>query len=145
MFPAGLLVLTLQELLPIFNRLELESGRWVPRHWPPNLGAPRDIPHGADIHPSVYNLHRAGVLKDSELPKTGGDNPHISPLRVAFAWNSTSRGERKGNEDKISAGNRKSGFQISRRLISTASRGKRETGNVSSILSEAITTGAARL
>ncbi|PVH81831.1 hypothetical protein DL98DRAFT_623095 [Cadophora sp. DSE1049] len=79
----GVLFWWILELLPIFNRLELEGGRWVPRHWPPNLGAPRDIPHGAEIHPSVYNLHRAGVLKDDQLPKTGGDNPHISPLRVS--------------------------------------------------------------
>ncbi|KAH7407997.1 sporulation associated protein [Cadophora sp. MPI-SDFR-AT-0126] len=92
----GVLFWWILELLPIFNRLELEGGRWVPRHWPPNLGAPRDIPHGAEIHPSVYNLHRAGILKDYQLPKTGGDNPHINSLRVSFSW--ATRPEQKMRE-----------------------------------------------
>lgn len=31
------------EILPFFTRLELENGEWVPRYWPPNRGAARDV------------------------------------------------------------------------------------------------------
>lgn len=31
------------EILPFFTRLELENGEWVPRYWPPNMGAARDV------------------------------------------------------------------------------------------------------
>ncbi|KAK6355164.1 hypothetical protein TWF696_004284 [Orbilia brochopaga] len=48
------------EVLPVFTRLELEFGRWVPRHWPPNLGFTRDIPEGAVFHESVHRRERAG-------------------------------------------------------------------------------------
>ncbi|KAF2839962.1 hypothetical protein M501DRAFT_1016047 [Patellaria atrata CBS 101060] len=74
------------ELLPFFARLELENGKWIPRHFPPNLGAPRDIPKGANIHKSVYELHQAGYLTDEQLPKMGGNNPHINPTGALFAW-----------------------------------------------------------
>lgn len=74
------------EILPIFTRLELEHGKWVPRHWPPNNGAPRDIPDGAIIHKSVPELHQAGILQADQLPKTGGDNAHISPTGALLAW-----------------------------------------------------------
>ncbi|KAH8587871.1 hypothetical protein B0O99DRAFT_731593 [Bisporella sp. PMI_857] len=130
------------ELLPIFNRLELEGGRWVPRHWPPNLGAPRDIPHGADIHSSVYDLHRAGVLKDDQLPKTGGDNPHISPLRVSFAWN---RSPRVNEGNRRPSGHEKSSISLSRMLSFPFGKSKEESHSVSSVLSDALANGAARL
>ncbi|TAQ86876.1 hypothetical protein B7494_g4791 [Chlorociboria aeruginascens] len=116
------------EILPLFTRLELEKGRWVPRHWPPNLGAPRDIPDGAQIHHSVYNLHRAGILRDDHLPKTGGDSPHISPSRVFFAWNRTSTAHKQ--EGKTGNGN-----------MSPQSK----KGDLSSILAKALVNGAARL
>ncbi|EDN02766.1 predicted protein [Histoplasma mississippiense (nom. inval.)] len=61
------------EILPLFTRLELEYGEWIPRYWPPNLGATRDIPRDAKIHCSVVQLYKAGVL--SEMPRLGGDLP----------------------------------------------------------------------
>jgi len=91
--------LIVTEFLPIFTRLELEKGRWIPRYWPPNLGAPRDIPHGAQIHPSVYDLHHAGILRDDQLPKTGGNNPHINPSRVLLAWNKFSTAQEQLRRD----------------------------------------------
>lgn len=60
-------------MLPFFSRLELEFGKWIPRHWPPNLGAARDLPDNAILHESVHRLHKAGVI--SSLPKLGGDGP----------------------------------------------------------------------
>ncbi|KAF2179680.1 hypothetical protein K469DRAFT_673774 [Zopfia rhizophila CBS 207.26] len=74
------------EILPFFTRLELESGKWVPRHWPPNLGAPRDISNGAKIHKSVYELCQAGYLTEEQMPKTGGDNPHINVTGALNFW-----------------------------------------------------------
>ena len=51
-------------MLRFFTRLELEDREWVPRHWPPNLGASkgiRTIPH---IHnESVNNMLDSGVLE----------------------------------------------------------------------------------
>ncbi|KAE8151334.1 hypothetical protein BDV25DRAFT_128857 [Aspergillus avenaceus] len=61
------------EILPLFTRLELEHGRWIPRYWPPNLGASRDLPDDAVVHPSVQAMHHAN-----------------DPLRVArslLPWN----------------------------------------------------------
>lgn len=58
----------------------------MPRHWPPNLGAPRDIPNGASIHKSVYELHQAGYLTEQQMPKTGGDNPHVNVKGALNAW-----------------------------------------------------------
>ncbi|KAK8197371.1 sporulation associated protein [Phyllosticta capitalensis] len=76
------------ECLPIFMRLELEHGEWVPRHWPPNLGAPRDIPHDGKIHESVDEMVKAGILDPSSIPKKGGDNPHLpSVATVMGQWN----------------------------------------------------------
>ncbi|KAL6702529.1 hypothetical protein ACN47E_001568 [Coniothyrium glycines] len=74
------------EILPIFTRLELEKGKWVPRYWPPNLGAPRDIPHRASIHKSVYELRQAGHLTEEQMPKLGGDNPHVNVKGALNAW-----------------------------------------------------------
>ena len=71
------------EILPIFSRLELENTVWVPRHWPPNLGAERDLPDNAVLHRSVYSLYRARVLE--KLPKLGGNGPPRLPkLSRAF-------------------------------------------------------------
>lgn len=61
------------ESLPFFTRLELEHGKWVPRYWPPNMGASRDIPKGAAIHPTVDEMCKAGVLRPDQKPKIGGD------------------------------------------------------------------------
>ena len=36
-------LLMITESLPFFTRLELENGEWVPRYWPPNMGASRDV------------------------------------------------------------------------------------------------------
>ena len=41
------------EWLPIFKRLELIQGQWKPLYFPPNMCDTRDIPDGADMHPSV--------------------------------------------------------------------------------------------
>lgn len=74
--------LTFLESWPFFSRLELEGGKWVPRHWPPNLGAPRDLPSNARIHSSVKTMVKAGLI---EMPKTGGDNSHFTNTRGIFA------------------------------------------------------------
>ncbi|KAK8186470.1 sporulation associated protein [Phyllosticta citribraziliensis] len=68
------------ECLPIFTRLELENGKWVPRHCPPNMGARRDIPLDAEIHPSVAEMVKAGILQGSLIPVKGGDNPNLSSV-----------------------------------------------------------------
>ncbi|KAI9369076.1 hypothetical protein BJX61DRAFT_545942 [Aspergillus egyptiacus] len=70
------------EILPVATRLELEDGEWVPRRLPPNFGAARDIPHGATIHPSVYEMLESGILEDFPVPKPGGDNPNLPPALV---------------------------------------------------------------
>lgn len=67
------------EILPIFSRLELEKGKWVPRFWPPNLGAPRDIPTEGVLHPSVNEMIKAGILDPKSVPEKGGDNPIALP------------------------------------------------------------------
>src|SRR6187402_62254 len=63
------------EVLP-FSYLVLSRGKWVPRNWPPNLGAKRDIPLGAEIHPSVLVMKRSGILQPSDMPKLGGKEPY---------------------------------------------------------------------
>ncbi|KAH7356398.1 sporulation associated protein [Rhexocercosporidium sp. MPI-PUGE-AT-0058] len=139
----GVLFWWILEILPIFNRLELEKGRWVPRHWPPNLGAPRDIPHGAEIHPSVYSLHRAGVLKDDQLPQTGGDNPHISPLRVSFAWSAKEQTQKA--EASSFSGLSKPILGLDRVIPSKFGKSLKESQmSVSEILSDAISKGSAQ-
>ncbi|KAI9888526.1 MAG: hypothetical protein M1814_006860 [Vezdaea aestivalis] len=75
------------EILPLFTRLELENNRWIPRYWPPNLGATRDIPDGAEIHPSVQRMHQAGILTHNQMPRTGGDTPTIFlPSNALKMW-----------------------------------------------------------
>jgi len=66
-------------VLPLFARLELEGGKWVPRYWPPNLGSTRDIPLDSKIHPTVQQLRRSGILSDKQLPVIGG---HSKPLSM---------------------------------------------------------------
>ncbi|KAF1969428.1 hypothetical protein BU23DRAFT_652823 [Bimuria novae-zelandiae CBS 107.79] len=73
------------EILPIFSRLELENDVWVPRQWPPNLGALRDIPTEANIHPTVEAMYKAGVLSQEEMPVLGGTDPPIPTLPGAAA------------------------------------------------------------
>ncbi|KAL4804311.1 hypothetical protein BDV18DRAFT_142933 [Aspergillus unguis] len=70
------------EVLPIATRLELEHGKWVPRRFPPNFGASRDIPCGAAIHDSVYEMLNSGILDDFPIPKPGGNNPNLPPALV---------------------------------------------------------------
>jgi hypothetical protein len=91
------------EILPIFSRLELEDGKWVPRHMPPNFGARRDIPLEAHIHPTVEAMHRAGVLSKDQMPILGGTDPPIPTIPNAaaiFAARARQRRERaqKGKE-----------------------------------------------
>ncbi|KAL8960392.1 MAG: hypothetical protein Q9193_002894 [Seirophora villosa] len=56
------------EIIPLFSRLEYENEKWVVRRFPPSLGAYRDIPSGADIHPSVKLLFKQGTLPKEETP-----------------------------------------------------------------------------
>ncbi|KAF2265212.1 hypothetical protein CC78DRAFT_559982 [Lojkania enalia] len=75
------------ELLPIFSRLELEGGKWVPRHLPPNNGARRDIPSNAEIHPTVSAMYHAGVLSLEQMPVLGGtDPPSLRPSALLSSW-----------------------------------------------------------
>jgi hypothetical protein len=91
----------------------------------------------------VYNLHRAGVLKDNQLPKTGGNNPHISALRVSFAWSKTPAGGTA--VDKQSNGIGKGSLNLIRVLAIPFSNSKTDERDVSSILSNALANGTARL
>ncbi|KAF2478295.1 uncharacterized protein BDR25DRAFT_251030 [Lindgomyces ingoldianus] len=77
------------EVLPFFSRLELEDGKWVPRHFPPNLGASRDIPSKAIIHPSVEAMYRAGVLTTDQMPVLGGTESETQKLFRVKAFTST--------------------------------------------------------
>ncbi|KAI4090257.1 MAG: hypothetical protein LQ344_004883 [Seirophora lacunosa] len=68
------------EIIPLFSRLEYENEKWVVRRFPPSLGAYRDIPSGADIHPSVKLLFKQGTLPKEETPaaivaETEGSDP----------------------------------------------------------------------
>ncbi|KAF3914692.1 hypothetical protein AA313_de0206004 [Arthrobotrys entomopaga] len=58
--------------------LEYEKGKWVPRYWPPNFGAMRDIPADADIHPSLVALHEAGILKANQVPTLLTNRDHYT-------------------------------------------------------------------
>jgi hypothetical protein len=60
------------ELIPISSRLELEDKKWVARHFPPNLGAKRDIPDEAEINDSVTKMLHDGILDQSMKPIKGG-------------------------------------------------------------------------
>ncbi|KAI5306175.1 hypothetical protein KEM56_001985 [Ascosphaera pollenicola] len=75
------------EILPIFTRLELVKGKWIPRRLPPNLGTPRDLPDNAVIDSSVRDMIRAGILDEDSIPPLGGDNPNIPNVaNVAYTW-----------------------------------------------------------
>ena len=52
----------------------------MPRHWPPNLGANRDIPSDATIHHSVNDMVQAGIIEES--PYKGGDNSHFPDVSL---------------------------------------------------------------
>jgi hypothetical protein len=41
------------------------------------MGAPRDIPVEAEIHSSVNEMVKAGILDRESIPKKGGDNPNL--------------------------------------------------------------------
>ena len=67
--------------------MELHNGKWIPRRLPPNLGAPRDLPDYAVIHPSVKEMIKAGILDKDSVPPSGGDNPNLPNVaNVAYAW-----------------------------------------------------------
>jgi hypothetical protein len=70
------------EILPIFKRLELEGGKWVPRYLPPNLGYTRDLPSCAVLHPSVIERVNQGK----------GYNPKNTGFDEAFNENSMANG-----------------------------------------------------
>ncbi|KAJ5437740.1 uncharacterized protein N7458_008738 [Penicillium daleae] len=75
------------EILPIFTRLELENGKWIPRRLPPNLGAPRDLPSDAVIDPSVKEMIQAGILDKESIPPRGGDNPNLPNVaNITYTW-----------------------------------------------------------
>ena len=81
--------MSLTEFLPIFTRLELENGKWVPRRLPPNLGASRDLPRYAVIHPSVKEMIKAGILDKKSIPPRGGDNPNLPNIaNISNTWGS---------------------------------------------------------
>ena len=48
------------EYIPFFKRLELIDDQWKPMYFPPSMGAARDIPAGATLHPSVIKRARTG-------------------------------------------------------------------------------------
>lgn len=75
-----------QEIIPLFTRLELEHGEWIPRYWPPNLGVARDLPPDARLHKSVLQMHKAGVIRD--MPRLGGDPPPSfqDPVMLMQSW-----------------------------------------------------------
>ncbi|KAL8921769.1 MAG: hypothetical protein Q9208_005526 [Pyrenodesmia sp. 3 TL-2023] len=56
------------EYIPLFSRLEYKDEKWVVERFPPSRGAYRDIPTGAEIHPSVKLLYEEGVLSEDETP-----------------------------------------------------------------------------
>lgn len=120
------------EILPIFTRLELEDGRWVPRHWPPHLGRRRSLPKGAKIHPSVYELHRAGILTSEQLPQTGGSSPYINPSQVFSTW-------------KQDQGKPNGSFHLGKEGKESTESSREGKHGVSSILANALTNGSARL
>ncbi|KAJ6263850.1 hypothetical protein Dda_2422 [Drechslerella dactyloides] len=74
----GVLGWWILEVVPFISRLEYEKGKWVPRYWPPNFGASRDIPADADIHPSLVALQEGGVLKPTEVPKLLANKDHYT-------------------------------------------------------------------
>ncbi|KAF8540123.1 hypothetical protein BDD12DRAFT_777466 [Trichophaea hybrida] len=72
----------LLEVLPIFKRLELEGGKWVPTYWPPNLGSTRDLPSNAVLHQSVIERINAA----------NGYNPKNLGFIEAYNQNSVENG-----------------------------------------------------
>ena len=73
------------EILPIFKRLELEDGKWVPTYWPPNLGFTRDLPSSATLHPSV--IQRVSYKSDN------GYDPGNLGFEAAFNPHSVENGD----------------------------------------------------
>lgn len=60
----------------------------MPRYFPPNLGAPRDIPDDGVIHHSVDAMIKAGILDEKSVPERGGNNPHLPSIAsVTAQWN----------------------------------------------------------
>lgn len=51
------------------------------------MGAPRDLPHDAVIHPSVKEMIKAGILDKESIPPRGGDNPNLPNVaNLAYTW-----------------------------------------------------------
>ncbi|KUJ12983.1 uncharacterized protein LY89DRAFT_709465 [Mollisia scopiformis] len=72
-----------QEWVP-FSYGYISDGKWVSRQLPPNLGSRRDIPVGADIHPSVMMMNRAGVLPEDQMPRMGGEELYNAQKPLSF-------------------------------------------------------------
>lgn len=74
-----------------FFTFELEESDWVPRYWPANLGAKRNMPRYAATHPSVENLFNNGFVRKDQMLHVDGDAAPCLRLRraeevcVAFA------------------------------------------------------------
>lgn len=60
------------EILSFFT-FELEESHWVPRYWPANLGAKRNMPRYAATHPSVENLFSTGVVRKDQMLHVDSD------------------------------------------------------------------------
>lgn len=60
------------------------------------MGAPRDIPEDAVIHPSVHEMVRAGILDPKSIPPRGGNNSHLpSTARITGAWKAMKKSQEK--------------------------------------------------
>jgi len=75
---------------------ELIGGKWMPRYWPPNFGRRRDIPLGAEIHPTVQQMRRSGILLESDMPRLEGEEPY-DPLSK-WSFFSLFKRKKKGKE-----------------------------------------------
>lgn len=114
--------------MPFISRLEYEKGKWVPRHWPPNFGARRDIPSDADMHPSLIALSEAGVLQPTEIPRLVMDRDHYTFKHVPDAEKQKAR-ERKRREKERKEKGEKNGvvdLDLSNAPVSDVKKNKRE-------------------
>ncbi|EOD47693.1 putative sporulation associated protein [Neofusicoccum parvum] len=128
------------EILPIFTRLELVKGRWKPTYFPPNLGAPRDIPMEGVIHSSVPEMIKAGILDEKSIPKKGGDNPQISIANVTGEWGlmrkAAERKQSNASEDTLVNGGESGAAVVDKVEEAAAGASKKALGGVSSLLAK---------
>lgn len=56
------------------------------------MGAPRDLPSYAVIHPSVNEMVKAGILDKKSIPRKGGNNliilPNVNVMNISNTWKS---------------------------------------------------------